>query len=263
MLSFFNFNWHRFMARPARKPNPTVVDEVVHLSKNVLNIRLKGDHLSDLDASLEGGYFKLMLPSDDDMPYVRTYTVRKVHPEVSCIDVEFALHEGSAPASNWAEGAKPGDIAMISKPIPGQVISQEADWHIIAADMTGMPAALVNLESLPASAKGYVVFEVLEEADIREIVCPENMELLWVVNPDSGSEAAPLAQKVRELEWLEGEVSTWAACEFSTMRELRAYFRKERAIDKKKVYVSSYWKNGMSEDQHKRAKRADAETFGE
>lgn len=251
------------MAKPARKAIPTSVEHIVRLSENVVSIRLKGEHLAELDASKEGGYFKLMLPSDDDMPYVRTYTVRKAHPKQSAIDVEFALHKGLAPASNWAEKAAVGSVAMITSAVPGQMLSHNADWHIIAADLTGMPAALVNLEALPESAKGYAVFEVSSEGDIRDIEYDGQLEIIWIVNPEPGSESAPLAEKVKSLPWLDGAVSTWAACEFSTMRALRAYFRKERQIDKKNVYVSSYWKKGMSEDQHKRAKRADAETFGE
>jgi NADPH-dependent ferric siderophore reductase len=246
-----------------RKPNRTTVEHITELSKNVRSITLTGDSLAELDTSVEGGYFKLMLPSDTDMPYVRTYTVRKVNEGQSSIDVEFAIHDGSAPASNWAESAKVGSEALISPPVRGQMLAQDADWHIIAADMTGMPAALVNLEALPSSAKGYVVFEVSSESDIREIAHDTQLELVWVVNPEPGASSAPLAAKIRSLPWLDGEVSTWSACEFSTMRELRAYFRKERQLDKKKVYISSYWKKGLSEDQHKRAKRADAEEFGE
>ena len=251
------------MAQTKHKLNTVTVESITQLSKNVRNLRLQGSHLQGLDSSLEGGYFKMALPSDTDTPYIRTYSVRKVNAELSSIDVEFALHQGVAPASNWAEQATVGSEATISSPVPGQMLAQDADWHIIAADLTGMPAALVNIEALPASAKGYAVFEVSAKEDIRDIPYQAGLELIWVVNPEPGSEAAPLAEKVKALPWLEGEVSTWAACEFTTMRALRAYFRKERGIDKNKAYVSSYWKKGMSEDQHKRAKRSDAEQFGE
>ncbi|WP_295798323.1 SIP domain-containing protein [uncultured Microbulbifer sp.] len=55
----------------------------------------------------------------------------------------------------------------------------------------------------------------------------------------------------------EGNPSVWCACEFTTMRHLRRYFRKEREVDAKLGYISSYWKHGLSEEQHKIVKRED------
>ena len=46
------------------------------------------------------------------------------------------------------------------------------------------------------------------------------------------------------------------------MRALRLYFKQEKAVEKNAVYVSSYWKRGLSEEQHKKVKRTDAETAG-
>ena len=43
------------------------------------------------------------------------------------------------------------------------------------------------------------------------------------------------------------------------MRALRQFLREERNVARGDLYISSYWKNGVSEDQHKLAKRADAE----
>ncbi|EGU61267.1 utilization protein for catechol-siderophore, partial [Vibrio nigripulchritudo ATCC 27043] len=51
----------------------------------------------------------------------------------------------------------------------------------------------------------------------------------------------------------------WCATEFSTMRQLRKYFRNEREVERDEIYISSYWKQGRTEDQHKIDKRKDAE----
>ena len=42
------------------------------------------------------------------------------------------------------------------------------------------------------------------------------------------------------------------------MRALRRYFREERDVARGSLYVSSYWKQGVSEDQHKIVKQQDA-----
>ena len=51
----------------------------------------------------------------------------------------------------------------------------------------------------------------------------------------------------------------WAACEFSAMQKLRQYLRNELRLDRQSLYISSYWKAGLVEDQHKLVKREDAE----
>lgn len=71
-----------------------------------------------------------------------------------------------------------------------------------------------------------------------------------------------MVDRVRQLEWLPGRPSIWVACEFSGMRELRRYFKEERRVARGDLYVSSYWKLGNSEDQHKVAKRVDSEAQG-
>ena len=45
------------------------------------------------------------------------------------------------------------------------------------------------------------------------------------------------------------------------MRELRQYFRNEKEVAKENIYISSYWKRGVTKDGHKAIKRADAETL--
>ncbi|MDO6804479.1 SIP domain-containing protein, partial [Wenyingzhuangia sp. 1_MG-2023] len=66
-----------------------------------------------------------------------------------------------------------------------------------------------------------------------------------------------LLQRVVAAEWLSGRVAVWVACEFHKMKALRRYFRQQRQTGRKETYISSYWKLGRSEDEHKVDKRAD------
>jgi len=43
------------------------------------------------------------------------------------------------------------------------------------------------------------------------------------------------------------------------MQALRAYLRDERGLGPDRLYISSYWKSGLTEEAHKLAKREDAE----
>jgi NADPH-dependent ferric siderophore reductase len=42
------------------------------------------------------------------------------------------------------------------------------------------------------------------------------------------------------------------------MRALRSYYRTERGVDRDQIYLSSYWRAGRTEDQHKVDKQADS-----
>ncbi|WP_420806523.1 hypothetical protein [Dasania marina] len=46
------------------------------------------------------------------------------------------------------------------------------------------------------------------------------------------------------------------------MRALRRYFKQQKEVAKKALYVSSYWKRGLSEELHKKVKRTGAESSG-
>lgn len=246
--------------KPKRLWRKLAVTYCHQVSKNMRRITLAGEALTGFPEKQDGGYIKLRLPcADGGEPYVRTFSIRKQRSEKNEMDVDFALHEGHAPASNWAAQAKVGDEAVISGPGTKKLIEQNADWFFLASDMTGLPALSVNLETLPAAAKGYAVIEVLSEEDIQVLDAPKGIELHWVVNPKPGSDAFSLVKKVEELAWKEGVVSVWAACEFSSMRRLRSYFKKTRSVARENIYISSYWKLGVAEDQHKRIKRKDNE----
>lgn len=139
------------------------------------------------------------------------------------------------------------------------MVPPDADWYFIAADMTGLPAAMCNLEMLPPGARGYGVFEITTESDRQEVEVPEGFELRWVVNPTPNAVKGVLLDAVKQMTWLDGDPFVWTACEFDTMRALRTYYRDERAVDRQMIYLSSYWRAGRTEDQHKVDKRKDAQ----
>jgi NADPH-dependent ferric siderophore reductase len=186
--------------------------------------------------------------------------VRNFREQLNELDVDFFLHGESGPASAWASRVQAGDTITLAGPGGKKLLDFSADWFVLAGDMTALPAISVNIEQLPDHARGYAVIEILHESDIQAFHTPDAFEVHWVINPAPEKENTLLLDKIKQLPWLEGCPSIWAASEFSTMRALRRYFKQEKNVDKKAVYVSSYWKCGLSEEQHKKVKRADAET---
>lgn len=246
------------MSRPA--PRTLHVIRSQRLSPHMLRITLGGKELANFPQNQQGAYIKLLFPQDDGVkPLMRTYTV--IDQRSDEIDVDFVLHNTAGPASTWAEQAQAGDAILVGGPGPKKIINRVADWFLLAGDMTALPAITVNLAELPADARGYAVIEVVDESDIQSLQAPENVALHWVVNNTITGEASPLPNYVEQLAWLPGQPAVWAACEFQSMRALRKYFKVQRQVAKTHLYVSSYWKYGSTEDQHKIVKRRDAETM--
>lgn len=234
-----------------------------YLTKNMLRLTLHGEDLHNFPEDAEGAYFKLVFENaNSEKPVLRTYTVAKYRRELNEIDVDFMLHgdrsgtvEGFA--APWAVQAKVGDSIQIFGPGPATYIHTEADWFLLAADMTALPALTSNLALLPADATGYLVIEILSEEDKQALPMPKNMEVVWVVNPKAGSDESPLYDAIKKIQWLEGQVGIWTACEFKTMKKIRQYFREEKKVEKPHLYFSSYWKQGLKEEDHKVVKRED------
>lgn len=243
------------------------------ITPNMQRLTLGGEDLLDFPAEQEGVYIKLVFPqSDNSKPLVRTYTIIEqrydAKENTQEIDIDFVLHAPPhGPASSLAIAATIGDKVMLTGPGAKKELNLDADWFLIAGDMTAMPAISVILKKLPANAKGYVVLEILDEADRQPLTLPENIEIHWV-SPKNLALAAnscetALSQKVKSLPFLNGKSSVWLACEFSTMRNLRAYFKTECKVEKKALYASSYWKKGLAEDKHKLVKREDNSLQGD
>lgn len=276
--------------QPEKRKKTQPVQMRVHsserLTSNMQRLLLVSSDGQPFPPDTVSGYIKLMFhmngqpveqPHDLDMPnqLMRTYTIRDVDNEQNGITVDFVLHgnaagsDSSGPASSWAASAQPGDCIMVGGPGPAKWLQPPFDWVLMASDLTGLPALACNLERLADEAVGYAVIQVPHMEDIQPLRKPANMELIWVIDDehpsaDEAARQAPLSkflQQLQSLAWLPGEPSVWAACEFHKMRELRKYVREQEAR-RSHTYISSYWKVGRSEDQHKLDKKADAAVAG-
>ena len=244
------------MAKPAPRTLQVLCKQPV--TRNMLRVTLGGEGMQAFPDAQAGAYIKLIFPATATQPQrMRTYTVRAQRPGE--IDVDFVRHADDGPASSWAEQCSPGDTILIGGPGPRKPLPQDADGFVVVGDMTALPAISVNLESLPVSACGVAVLEVIDPADIQPLNAPTGIALNWLVNPEPGSNPAALVERLRQIDWPAGRVNVWAACEFASMRALREFLREERQIVRSDLYISSYWKHGASEDQHKQEKRGDAE----
>lgn len=242
------------------EPRELTVVGSERITANMHRISLGGPGLRNFPEQSDGGYVKLIFPSaEGDRPVTRTYSIRAQHPDR--IDIDFVLHGDGGPASRWAVNCAVGETIMVGGPGPNSPLDRDLDWFLLAGDMTALPAISVNTEHLPADAVGYLVMEVIDEADIQPLPLPVGFDVEWLINPHPGEAPELLSHHVRSLPWLKGQPSVWVACEFSAMRNLRDYLRGERQLGRENLYISSYWKHGSKEDLHRVAKREDAKAL--
>jgi len=239
----------------------------------MLRLTLGGPGLDGFPAGQAGGYVKLRLPQADGKIAVRTYTIRAQRggengdASGQQIDVDFALHaksddEADGPATEWATRTHAsngqGDQIEVGGPGPAKPLPPGHDFYLLVGDMTALPAISVNLEMLPDDARGLAIIEVLSADDKQDLACPAGVEIRWIVNPHPGRDVV-LPAAVQVTPWPDGNVYAWCASEFSTMQALRRYLREERGLGPAQLYISSYWKSGLTEEAHKDIKREDLE----
>lgn len=227
-------------------------------------ITLYGKGLENFPEDADGAYVKLIFPSKSgNKPALRTYTIANQRYQDNEIDIDFVIHkdiQGKATgiAAPWALAAKPGDEITVAGPGPAGLINFDADYFLMAADMTALPALAANLKRLPDGVEGHACIEILSEKDIQELKKPENVNISWIVNDRPGSDESPLYHNLANISLPRNRIAAWAACEFITMKKIRSYLKDELGLGKSHRYTSSYWKLGNTEEQHKIAKQLDA-----
>lgn len=236
---------------------PLQVFSVEQLSKNIKRfVFVDGSKL--LKQENESGYLKINFPQrNTDASKARSYTIREVDTKNHYVTIDFVCHGVDGPASAWAAQAQKGDNIIAFGPGPNKLVDVKKDWFFIVGDMTSLPAIAVNLKTLPANAKGYVIIEIEDPSDKQQLQKPDALELEWVVNPDPNASAAIMRDKTAARPWLDGTPSVWIAAEFTVARTLRTFLQSERGITKEQYYISSYWKLGDTDEGNKRAKKLD------
>ena len=230
------------------------------LSPSMQRVSLGGPGLAGFPAGQRGGYVKLFLGEGaSGKRIIRTYTIREQHKDR--LEIDFALHGGEAagPATPWALSVEEGSTIMVGGPGAAKPLPDGHDFYLVAGDMTALPAIGVNLAALNRETSGFAAIEVQSEDDIQQLDAPRGFEVRWLVNAEPGTQPSLLSDTLRAVPLPQGTVAGWAACEFSSMQRLRAYLRDELQLGGGSLYISSYWKAGLVEDEHKLVKREDAE----
>ncbi|MEM8981467.1 MAG: siderophore-interacting protein [Pseudomonadota bacterium] len=226
------------------------VESFEDLSPHMRRFELVGPDLADFPEQMESAHVKVIVPTAaDEKPSLlsklalrkrmRSYTIRYFDRIKRKLTVDFAINDHRGLAADWAKDAQIGDELKIAGPGSVKHTDFEADWHLLVADLTALPALAATLERLPRDAQGHIVVQVPTESDKQVLAVPEHMSLRWLILPVHAEHA--LLAAVKELPWQAGEPAMFVACESKEVVAIRNYLRGQPNFDESKLYASGYW----------------------
>lgn len=201
-------------------------------------------------------------PPKEVAPSIRTYTHRGIDLEKNELIIDFVNHGENGPASKWAINAEEGSKLGVMMRTESKELFPEADWYLLVGDATAIPVISSILETLPQQAKGTCILEIHDKDDEQNLKNNSDVEIIWSYNstPENGSE---LANLVKKIELPTNSKFSYVAAEFSTVKEIRSYLRKEKLWTNKELFAYSYWKSGVAEDKSQADRQKEKNTENE
>jgi NADPH-dependent ferric siderophore reductase len=248
------------------------VIETTWLTPGLVRVTLGGPELADFpDRPEVDKYAKLFFPpagSDlrppfdlatlrtevpfDELPTVRTYTIRRVDLERGRMDIDFVVHGDTGVAGPWAATAQPGDTLTMSAPGGGFSPDLTADHIVLIGDESAIPAISAILEALADDTAATVLLEA-RSAEHR-VALPASPATIHWIDEDHDAPGARLVEAVTSFEWPSGRVQVFAHGERGAMKALRPILT-ERGVDRADLSLSAYWAAGRTEDAFQAEKR--------
>ncbi len=198
----------------------------------------------------------LQAPPEGRRPAIRKYTIREIDVAAGTLAIDFVLHDDAGPGSAFAAGVQVGDrIGMAG---PGGRGLKQAERYLFLADETGLPALARMLQHLPRQANGLALIEVADAQERQPLSLPEGFDIRWLHRDGAApGSTSLLTDALATLDWPAGEGSLylWAAAEHTAFREIRAAARQYLRPGVDSHLVVSYWRAGVSEEQHAAEKK--------
>lgn len=199
-----------------------------------------------------GSNNKIFIPTGepDTQEIVRTYTNRKIDLENRELSIDFVAHGDNGPASAWALRAQKGDFLGIGMKENTRPLIPEADSYLLVGDATALPVICAIVEQLPEGINVKVLMETFGKEDEILSCSAANVDIEWLYNP-TPEKGSQLAEAAKQFKFPENEQRkyVYVAAEYSTVKELRDYFKADPSLDHCALHAVSYWKAGESEDQ--------------
>ncbi|CAI8794749.1 siderophore-interacting protein [Chryseobacterium sp. IT-36CA2] len=219
-----------------------------HLIRVVFHI---DENQAELLANVKSGSNnKIFIPTEEKSTIIRTYTNRKIDLEKRELSIDFVAHGDNGPASAWALKTNPGDLLEIGMKESTKPLVPTADFYLIAGDATALPVICAITEQLPSYVSAKIVLEVAGKEDELLLRSAADIAVEWLYNPHP-EQGSRLAEKIKSIDFPPGMLKgyVYIAAEYTTVHELRNYFKTTLEWDPHGMYICSYWKAGQAESQ--------------
>ncbi len=216
------------------------------LTPHMIRIELQSNELADFVSLGFDDHIKLFFPNGSEKPLMRDYTPRAFDNDANTLTLDFAVHQ-AGPATDWAINAKPGDCLEIGGPRGSAVITPVFDWWLLIGDETALPAIGRCIENLPRDAHSITLCAVLDACEEQSFDALSNVESFWTHRPEAlATDAEPLLELARNLEFPKGDGFIWIAAEAGVARALKNYFLNLRSHSREHIKASGYWVKGAA-----------------
>lgn len=236
------------------------VQQVSWLTPAMRRVVLGGPGLQGYRSSgVADEWFRFLFPTDDrptaelptmvdghwtfstPEPASRWYTVREWDAAAGRLTADLVVH-GHGLATGWANAVSPGDEVVISSPVGRYGAAVEAEWELLVADLTGLPAVGRILSELPEGRRVRAILEVPDEDCTLTFETRADLQVSWIFNPSPDVIPSALAVATRSLTLWPGPGYVWMAGEASCSRDIRRYFRHELGWPSSAYDIVSYWR---------------------
>jgi len=192
----------------------------------------------------------LMVAVDGNRPLRRRYTIRWLDPARQQLAMEIVRH-GEGPGELWVRTARPGDQIEAIGPRGKIFLAPGADWHLFAADESGLAAVFAMAAALPAGQRAIIFLEIPEPADAQDLVSPAQVSLSWLPRTAGvpAGDPAALASALQAVELPPGTGHGYLFGEARAVLRLREVLA-ARGLGDGQVSAKAYWGRGRANAQH-------------
>ncbi len=262
-----SIRWSGDLAGDTRLPQfrEMTVLSVLDLTPHMKRIRLAGDDLARF-AKFGGMHIRMLFPTakvpdpewptlgenglavwppEERKPTPRAYTIRRLDVDAGWMDVDFLIHDGDSVGSAWAVAAFPGNKVGILGPV-GRPVPLDAQWYLMGADETGLPALSRMIESLAPETQGVAYIEIADERERQDIDNRTGIEVRWITRNEIPAGADErLADIVTAVEWPAGRACFgWFAAEAEAATRVRDHWRGALGLGRDQTLAATYWRRG-------------------
>lgn len=172
-------------------------------------------------------------PEGKDTLLNKVYTTRWFDAATGTLTFDIFQHEGGF-TCEWATTNPIGQTVGVMGPGGGWYPS--AGNLLMAGDETALPAIARILENAPRDSLGKAIILVPDQVDAQDIDAPEGFEVSWLFrNQGDNLVAATKTASEQNYDYY------WFAAHQNEARDMRAFWKDIKTIDRKAMQVVAYW----------------------